>query len=219
MIFDFHTHSFLSDGESSPIELTRFAFAYGYECIAITDHASYSNIEFLVQAIKKDCEFAEKYWNIKAIPGVELTNVPAGGIKDLARLAKDLGARIVVVHGETLVEEVEQGTNLKALESEYVDMLAHPGQLTLKEAELAVKNDIYLEITARAGHSLTNGTVAKIGKQAGVDFLANSDAHSYKDLYRQGFQEKVLKGSGLEDGEVKGIIRDNTKKFLKKIGY
>ncbi len=219
MIFDFHTHSFLSDGDSSPIELIRFALAYGYGGIAITDHASYSNIDNLIKAIRKDCEFAEKYWNIKAIPGVELTNVPAGGIKDLAREAKELGARLVIVHGETLVEEVEQGTNLEALESEHVDMLAHPGLLSVKEAKLAVKNDIYLEITSRAGHSLTNGMVAKIGKQAGVDFLINSDAHSHGDLYRKGFQEEVAKGSGLESGEVKNIIQNNSKKFLKKIGY
>ena len=219
MIFDFHTHSFLSDGTNSPIELIRFAFAYGYNCIAITDHASYSNADFLVQALRKDCEFAEKYWNIKAIPGVELTNVPAGGIKDLAREARELGAKLISVHGETLVEEVEAGTNLEAIESEHVDMLAHPGLLSLKEAKLAAKNNIYIEITSRAGHSLTNGIVAKIGKEAGVDFLINSDAHNHKDLYGQSFQEEVAKGSGFDSVEAKNIIQVNSKKFLKKIGY
>ncbi len=219
MIFDFHTHSFFSDGESSPIELIRFAFVYGYSCIAITDHASYSNIDFLIQAVRKDCEFAEKYWDIRAIPGVELTNVPAGGIKDLAREAKGLGARLIVVHGETLVEEVEAGTNLAAVKSEHVDMLAHPGLLSMEEAELAVKNDVYIEITSRVGHCLTNGVVAKIGKQAGVDFLINSDAHGHGDLYRQGLQEEIAKGSGFDSGEVKDITMNNHKKFLKKIGY
>ena len=219
MIFDFHTHSFLSDGENSPIELIRFAAAYGYSCIAITDHASYSNIDFLVQGIRKDCEFAEKYWNIKAIPGVELTNVPAGGIKDLAREAKGLGERLIAVHGETIVEEVEPGTNLEAVKSEYVDMLAHPGQLSLKEAELAVKHDTFIEITSRVGHSLTNGAVVKIGRQAGVDFLINSYYHSHRDLFRHHIQEEVARGSGFDSGEVKEITRNNYKKFLKKIGY
>ena len=46
MIYDFHTHTFLSDGGSSPIGLIRFAVAAGYRCIAITDHASYSNLDY-----------------------------------------------------------------------------------------------------------------------------------------------------------------------------
>ena len=219
MIYDFDTHSFFSDGESSPIEMIRFAVAYGYSCIAITDHASYSNIDFLIQAVRKDCEFAEKYWDIRAIPGVELTNVPAGGIKDLAREAKELGARLIAVHGETLIEEVEEGTNLEAVKSGYVDMLAHPGLLSIEEAKLAVKNDVYIEITSRKGHCLTNGIVAKIGKQAGVDFLINSDAHSHGDLFRDRFQEEIAEGSGFDSGEAKDIVQTGYKKFLKKIGY
>ena len=219
MIYDFHTHTFLSDGINSPIELIRFAVAAGYRCIGITDHASYSNLDYLIKRIKKDCKLAEDYWDIIAIPGVELTNIPAKSINDMAKNAKELGAKIVVVHGETIVEEVEPGTNWEAVNSKYVDLLAHPGLLTPGEAKAAAENDIYIEITSRVGHSLTNGIVAGVGREAGVKFLISSDSHSHKDLFSYNFQKKVAEGSGLGIDEIKNIFSKNNKYFLAKIGY
>ena len=219
MVYDFHTHTFLSDGINSPIELIRFAVAFGYKCIALTDHGSYSNLDFLISRVKKDCELAEKYWDITAIPGIELTNIPAKSINDMAKEAKELGARIVVVHGESIVENVEQGTNLEAVKSKYVDLLAHPGIFILDEARLAAKNDIYVEITSRIGHCLTNGVVAEAGREAGVKFLINSDAHSQNDLFKSDFQENVALGSGLKKDEIKEIFSRNYREFLEIIGY
>jgi len=219
MIYDFHTHTFLSDGENSPIELIRFAVAFGYRCVALTDHGSYSNLDFIISRVRKDCELAEKYWDIIAVPGVELTNVPSKSINDMARTAKELGAKIVVAHGESIVENVEPGTNLEAVKSKYVDLLAHPGILKLEEARLAAKNGIFLEISSRAGHSLTNGIVVNIGREAGVKFLINSDAHSNHDLFGSGMQERVGLGSGLKKDEIKEIYNKNYKEFLKKMGF
>jgi putative hydrolase len=219
MIFDFHTHTFLSDGENSPIELIRFAAVRGYRYIALTDHASYSNLDFVISRVKKDCGLAKKYWDIDAFTGVELTNVPAKSIDEMAGIAKELGAEIVVVHGETIVEDVEQGTNMEAVKSEYVDILAHPGIVTLKEARLAAKNGVFLEITARAGHNLTNGVVVNTGREAGARFLINSDAHSHLDLFTQGMQEKIGLGSGLKKEEVKEILSKNHQQLFKRIGY
>jgi putative hydrolase len=219
MTYDFHTHTCFSDGASIPVEMIRFAYAYGYKCIGISDHASYSNLEQLIGPIKRDCELAEKYWDIIAIPGVELTNIPAGSIDSMAKRAKELGAGMVVVHGETIVEEVEKGTNMAAVSSKYVDILAHPGLITSREAELAADNDVYIEITSRIGHSLSNGRVVKIGRNAGVKFLINSDSHSHNDLYRGDFQKEVAMGSGLSEEEYNIIINSNQEKFLRKIGY
>ncbi|MFZ3385994.1 MAG: histidinol phosphate phosphatase domain-containing protein [Candidatus Hydromicrobium sp.] len=219
MIYDFHTHTFLSDGENSPIELIRFAVVFGYRCIALTDHGSYSNLDFIISRVKRDCELAEKHWDINAIPGIELTNIPAKSVNDMAREAKELGARIVIVHGESIVENVEPGTNLEAVKSKYVDLLAHPGIFTLEEAKLAAQNGIFVEISSRARHSLTNGVVANVGREAGVKFLINSDAHSNHDLFKSDMQERVGLGSGLKKDEVEEIFNKNYKGFLKRIGY
>lgn len=53
-----------------------------------------------------------------AIPAVELTLVPAA-IAETAKRAKDMGAQIVMVHGELPLESVEPGTNLAAAKSPY----------------------------------------------------------------------------------------------------
>lgn len=218
MIYDFHTHSFLSDGGNSPVELIRFAAANGYRCIAITDHASYSNLDSIIPMVRKDCQLAQEYWNIIAIPGVELTNVPAKSINEMAKSAKEMGAEIVIVHGESIVEKVESQTNWEAVNSSYVDILAHPGIFNIEEAKLAAKNGVYVEITSKAGHSLTNGIVARIGKEAGVKFLINTDAHSQEELFSFDFQKKVGLGSGLELKDVEEIIFRNSIDFLEKIG-
>ncbi|MBM3705363.1 MAG: histidinol phosphate phosphatase domain-containing protein [Actinobacteria bacterium] len=219
MIFDFHTHTFFSDGANSPIELIRCADSYGYDCIAITDHASYSNLDEVIKGAIKDCELAGKYWDIIAIPGVELTNIPAKSIDGMARYARESGARIVVVHGESVVEPVEAGTNSAAVNSRYIDILAHPGFITVKEAKKAAENNIFLEITHRTGHCLSNGHVVKTGCMAGAKFLINSDAHSHKDLYRTGQQKMVALAAGLDIAGTDEVFKKNNIELLKKLGY
>lgn len=218
MIFDFHTHTFLSDGESIPIEHIRNASKNGYSIIGLTDHVSYSNIDYIIDALKRDCRLAQQYWDIKAIPGVELTNVPAKSIDEMAKYAREKGAGLVVVHGESIVERVEPGTDHHAVNSDYVDILAHPGLITPEEAGMAAAKGIFLEITGKAGHSLTNGHVAKTGREQGAKFLINSDSHSYAGLYSGDGQIRVAKGAGLDENEIKEIFDKNVKLLLKRIG-
>jgi putative hydrolase len=219
MIIDFHTHTFLSDGGNSPIELIRYACANGYSIIGITDHVSYSNIDYIIEAAIRDCRLAERFWNIKAVAGVELTNIPAKSINEIARYAKEKGAKLVIVHGESISENVEPGTDYNAVNSDYVDILAHPGLITPEEAKEAEKRGIYLEITYKGGNCLANGHVVRTGRQAGAKFLINSDSHLHKDLFSGDMQIKVGKGAGLEADEITEIIEINSKALLKKIGY
>jgi histidinol phosphatase-like PHP family hydrolase len=160
-------HTLNSDGDLLPIELIRRAAASDHRAVAITDHASFSNLDEVIRASARDCRKAEA-WGIEAIPGVELTHVPVKYIDDAVRKSRKAGAQIVVVHGETPVEPVERGTNYEALSNPEVDILAHPGMLTIDEAELAAKNEVYLEISCRKGHSLANGHVAVMGGQGGA---------------------------------------------------
>ena len=55
-MFDFHTHTFLSDGVLSPIELVRRAIKCGYRVMAITDHVGPGNMEFVLKTLIADCE-------------------------------------------------------------------------------------------------------------------------------------------------------------------
>jgi putative hydrolase len=217
MVYDFHTHSFFSDGELSPVELIRRAMVKGYQAIAITDHVGPGNMQRVIAELIKECRLAEQYWHIRAIPGVELTHIPAGSIDDLAGAARKQGAEIVVVHGETLVEPVEPGTNLAAVSSNWVDILAHPGLLGAKEAEIAAKNGIYIEVTARGGHNTGNGHVVKVGRAAGVRFLVNSDTHAPENLLTDDWAYTVALGAGLSEEEVETAVAQNPLQLLKKI--
>jgi putative hydrolase len=217
MVYDFHTHTTLSDGELSPIEMVRRAVVKGYAAIGLTDHAAAGDMERIIPEIIQVCEMARNYWNILAIPGIELTHVPAAAIAQTAKKAKELGAWIVVVHGETIVEPVENGTNLAAINSPHVDILAHPGLLTPEEAQLAVEKGKFLEISSRKGHSLTNGHVAKLALQAGAKMLVDSDSHSDGDLLSKSFADAVARGAGLEGAVCEQVLNDNPQILINKI--
>lgn len=186
----------------------------GYKAIAITDHVGLGCLERVIHEISEDCAMASSHWDIVAVPGVELTHVPAGAIADAARHAKYLGAKIVVVHGQTLVEPVEAGTNLAAVRSKHVDILAHPGLLTLEEANLAAAAGIFVEISARKGHCLTNGHVVKMARTSGAKLLLNSDSHSSTDLLTASLAASIVRGAGLEETEVQPVLETHPMELL-----
>ncbi len=214
---DLHIHSLFSDGELLPSELARRAANLNHEVIAITDHVDYSNIEQIPQ-IQKAIDDINANWDIKVILGAEVTHVPTESIDGVAKKAKELGAQIVVVHGETLNEPVIEGTNYAALNSEYVDILGHPGLITYKEAQIAKENDIYLEISARSGHCLGNGHVAKIACEVGNKLLVNTDTHSPDNLITFEKSYEIALGAGLSKKEAMKAIVDNPRELLKSKG-
>ena len=218
-MYDFHTHTFLSDGVLAPIELIRRALVRGYRAMAITDHVGLGNVEHVLKTLITDCAQATKRWDILVLPGVEVTHVPKEDIDLVARTAKEMGAKMVAVHGETVVEPVEPGTNEAAIRSSFVDILAHPGLISLEEARLAADRGVYLEISARRSHAYANGHVAKMAKQAGASLVLDSDAHEPEDLLTPEFRLRVAKGAGLDEDEVHAILETNPRTLLGKLGF
>ncbi|MBU0513538.1 MAG: histidinol phosphate phosphatase domain-containing protein, partial [Proteobacteria bacterium] len=135
-MIDLHVHTLLSDGALLPTELVRRLEMLGYEAVALTDHVDAGNLESVIASGRRVAESLAGVQPVKVVPGVELTHVPPPLIQTLAQRARDLGAELVVVHGETLVEPVAPGTNRAAIEAG-ADVLAHPGLLTPEEAALA----------------------------------------------------------------------------------
>ncbi|MEE8472592.1 MAG: histidinol phosphate phosphatase domain-containing protein [Dehalococcoidia bacterium] len=217
MVYDFHTHSLLSDGGLSPIELVRRAQVAGYRAIAITDHAGFGSLKRIISEVADDCARAREHWGITAIPGIELTHLPPQAIAEAAQMAKELGAWLVVVHGETIIEPVEKGSNLAAVTCPQVDILAHPGLLTLEEAQLAGANGIFIEISARKGHSLTNGHVLKVAREAGCQLLLGSDAHEAEELLSATLASEVVRGAGLDQSEAAQVLEASPQLLLKRL--
>jgi putative hydrolase len=215
-IYDFHTHSTLSDGELSPMELIREAFVRGYAALAITDHAGFGQLHRFSEELGRDCAEARGLWPLTSMPGVELTHLPPAAIDRAAREAKEAGAWVVVVHGETVSEPVEPGTNQAAIESEWVDVLAHPGLITLEEARLATANGTFLELSAKPDHGVTNGHVAKMAKQAGACLIVDSDNHAL-DFLSETRIRAVAIGAGLEESELEAVRITNPVALLERV--
>jgi len=195
-LIDLHTHTIFSDGVLTPSELLQRAYKKNYKAIAITDHVDFSNYEFVIDNLLKLKIEIKNVSKITFIVGVELTHVIPEKIPELAKLSKKRGAEIVVVHGETIVEPVPNSTNHFATLSPDVDILAHPGIISEEDVKNAIKNNIFLEITTRKGHSLTNGHVLKTAKKYNAKLLINNDAHSPEDLVDFSLAKKIVIGAG-----------------------
>src|SRR3990170_4251598 len=152
-MIDLHTHSLFSDGELLPAELIRRAAVIGYKAIAITDHIDQSNIDIVIPKVVKIIKALREHISITVIAGAEITHVPPTLIPAIVKEARSLGAKIIVVHGETIAEPVAQGTNRAAIEAG-ADILAHPGIISTEDLLFGKKKGVTLEITSRKGHSL-----------------------------------------------------------------
>jgi putative hydrolase len=205
-LIDLHTHSLFSDGELVVSELVRRAEAVGYRFIAVTDHADRSNLDLIIPRLVRAVAEINRYNRVQALAGIELTHVPPATIGLLATEARRLGASIVVVHGETVVEPVLPGTNRAALEAD-IDILAHPGLIGEEEAALAARRGILLEVSGRKGHSFTNGHVARMAQKTGASLVLDSDAHAPADLLSREMGRRIVLGAGLDDAAFERMLQ------------
>ncbi len=214
---DFHIHSILSDGVLLPSEIVRRCEAINHKAIAISDHVDFSNVDFVLESLKKVLDNQGEYFPIKLIPGVEITHVPLETLPRLAEYSRKKGAKIVIVHGESPVEPVLPGTNhvaasLKGL----VDIIAHPGNISEKDALKAKENGIFLELTSRRGHKKGNKHVAKTAIQARAKLIVSTDSHNPEDFITQEQALKIAKEAGLSDQEALKTVKDNAEELLKR---
>ncbi|MBF0252391.1 MAG: histidinol phosphate phosphatase domain-containing protein [Candidatus Omnitrophica bacterium] len=214
-MIDLHTHSLLSDGLLLPSELVRRALVNGVKTIAITDHADHSNIGRVIASLVEVSAVLNRYWDIKVLPGVEITHVPIEVIGELVAFSRKNGAKIVVVHGESPVEPVIKGTNRAAIEAK-CDILAHPGELLIEDAAMAASKGVYIELTARNGHNKTNKHVFDTSIKVGAKMVVNTDSHAPNDIMSIITHRNVFES--LTDSEkIKSEIIYNSTELISKI--
>lgn len=211
-MLDFHTHTFLSDGALGPSELVRRAYVAGYRAIGLADHVDGANLSWIAPRLIKVAKDLNRFLEIVVIPGVEITHAPPGQIGELIREARSLGIILVVVHGESPVEPVAPGTNEAAIEGG-ADILAHPGLISNRLAGRAAERGVFLEITARAGHGLTNGHVARVALEEGASLVFNTDTHGPGDLASKEKALLTLRGAGLTEPQVQEVLAHNETLF------
>lgn len=209
-----HTHTLLSDGELLPFELVRRAVAAGYKALGITDHVDISNMDHVIPRVVKAVRKLKGLVPIEIVPGAEITHAPPELIGEMVKEARELGACVVVVHGETLAEPVLEGTNRAAIEAG-ADILAHPGLISIEDILYANEKSVALEITSRKGHSLSNGHVAHMAIKFGAQIVINTDSHSPGDLISRDLAEKVLMGAGIGRERVH-LVFETSRNILEK---
>ena len=202
-MIDLHMHSILSDGVLVPAELARRTEEIGCRFIAITDHVDQSNVGHVVESIVRFAQ--DNDHDVKVLPGVEVTHVSPGRIAEVVKAARAGGARVVLAHGETIVEPVKKGTNDAAIDAG-VDIIAHPGLITPESAKKAASAGVALELSGRRGHDLTNGHVARTAMEAGASLVFNTDSHAPGDLMDRETALKTVRGAGLNPEEAEAVL-------------
>ncbi|OGC03522.1 hypothetical protein A2276_01245 [candidate division WOR-1 bacterium RIFOXYA12_FULL_43_27] len=216
--YDFHMHTIFSDGKLLPAAIVREAEIRGAKTIALTDHVDPSNINIAIPAIMQFLIEMKGKLPINVLCGAEVSYLLPEHIAEYCKKARALGAKIIIVHGESVVENVYPGTNHAAVQLKgLVDILAHPGKITEEDVKLAAKNEIFLELSARAGHGKGNAHVAKLAKKYGAKMLLNTDAHTENDLVTQEEAFKIALAAGLSEKDALTVISENPLELLKRI--
>ncbi len=205
-MIDLHTHTILSDGQLDPAEHIRRAEVKGYRMLGMSDHACLATMDSIIPVLLAAARKENELGRMEILAGIELTHVRPEHIPEAVQKARKLGAQVVIVHGETIAEPVLAGTNRAAINAG-ADILAHPGLISLEEAKAAKASNVLLEISAKPGHSLTNGHVLRIAEQAGAGLIFGSDAHTFEQMPTREYAEKVCLGAGMSRERIEEMFR------------
>ena len=200
-MIDFHTHTLLSDGQLLPAEHIRRAEVAGYRVLGFADHVDLATVRSVVPIAVEAARRENELGRMRVLGGVEFTHVRPAHFAEAVALGRELGAQVVLGHGETITEPVEPGTNRAAIEAG-VDILAHPGLISLEDAALAAEKGVLLEISGKGGHSLSNGHVVGVARESGARLIFGSDAHGYDQMPSRRKAERICLSAGLTQAEV-----------------
>lgn len=201
---DLHVHSVWSDGKNSIGELAEAAQAYGYEYIAICDHAWNPKIsrgldeEALVQQQREIEKINRDLNGFMVLAGIEC-NIDADGNLDIGdKVLGDLDVVIASVHSGLDMPRTQMTSRmLAALQNDQVDILGHPtgrmiGQKEAMQVDLAavcdaaVERGVSLEINASPDRLDLSDTNCRMARGHKTRFSMGTDAKSRENL---GFME------------------------------
>jgi putative hydrolase len=214
--YDFHSHSYLTDGSASATDMWGTAERLDHAALALTDHVALEDPTPLLARLRQEARAFEGTAFVPVV-GVELTQVPPRRIAEAARAARRAGAEIVLVHGESLAEHVAGGTNHAAIDSNAVDVLAHPGLLDPRDAELAKAHGVVLEISGRPPHGISNGHVVRVATDAGAELVVDSDAHATGDLIPLERARQIARGAGVLEASLEAVLHGTPAALLRRL--
>ena len=172
------------------------------------DGSDFSRLAALAETVRTYSLYA----NVEARTGVELRHVPPPLLPSAVREARRAGAELVLVHGETLADQVAEGTNFAAIEAG-ADIIAHPGLIDAKTAAFAAEKGVALEFTSCPKHALTNAHTAAMALRFGCPLVRGSAARKARDITTRTFWPRVIQGADVFDnGENNGSLLELLRK-------
>ena len=207
---------------------------HGFDCASALRYAALAGIRFAGLVLTSDgsnfsrlADMAAQvrrlslYANVEAWAGVELCHIPPALLPDAVREAREAGAALVLVHGESISDQVEQGTNFAAVEAG-ADIVAHPGLIDAEAASFAAEKGVALEFTSCPRHALTNAHTASMALRCGAMLVRGSAACRAEELTTRAFWPSVIKGADTftaegESGKLAELLRKSEEKLIRKL--
>lgn len=197
---DLQMHTKWSDGANTIEEMIIEAKKLGHKFIAITDHVGSLKIaggmdeEKVMEQAKEIEKLRERFDDIYIFHGIEANIMKDGSLDVSNSLLKQVDVVLASVHSAFRMEEKEMTARvIKAIENEYVDILAHPTCRIIqkrepikidmeKVLEVAKDNGIIMEINAYPDRLDLNDIHTKMAIDMGVKVSIGTDAHNKEHL-------------------------------------
>lgn len=232
---DLHVHSNSSDGVMDFETIARACQELGYEYVVVTDHSKTLRIarglseKDLLLNVEKARKLNKKFKKLRILSGSEVDVLGDGTLDYKDSILKELDFVIAAIHsGFKQPKEVITDRILKAMDSKYVNMIAHPtGRLIgaregyeidlEKILKKAKDTNTSLEINSHPERLDLNDVGVRRAKELGVTLGIATDAHAKEQFHNMRFGVSVARRGWLEKENVLNALSlDNFLKRIKK---
>jgi DNA polymerase (family 10) len=192
---DLHVHSNASDGNASIEEMAIAAKQRGLKYIAITDHSKSLTIAHgldetrLALQIEAIDRLNDRLHGITILKGSEVDILEDGRLDLSDKILSQLDLVIGAVHSQLHLSRSQQTTRiLRAIDSKYFTLLAHPSARLLEEREAmdvdmpriikaAQERGCFIELNSQPQRLDLTDIDCQLARQEGVLISINSDGH------------------------------------------
>ncbi|HID50076.1 MAG TPA: DNA polymerase/3'-5' exonuclease PolX [Chromatiales bacterium] len=197
---DLHCHTLATDGSASIEDMARAAKRRGLSFLAITDHSRHLSVAHGLDADRLHRQMDEidrlndTLKGITLLKGIEVDILADGGLDLPDRILSQLDLVIGAVHSQFRLSRKQQTARiLRAMDSKYFTILAHPTGRLLEERpaydvdlsriiEAARQRGCYLELNSQPQRLDLTDTWCQVAREQGVLISINSDGHGPADF-------------------------------------
>lgn len=197
---DLRVHSNWSDGANTLEEIALAARQMGYSYLAITDHSRSLRVargldEERLRRQRLEIESINRMFDdFQLLAGIEVDILPDGSLDFDDDILEEMDVVIASIHSgfkqdrDTLTSRI-----IAAIRNEHVDIIGHPsGRLLGRRGSYQIDMERVLDAAAETGTALEinaspdrldlNDHYIRLGKERGVRFSINTDAHGRHSL-------------------------------------